>query len=288
MSSTPFGEQLKREREMRGVSLEEVAAATRIPSKFLEALESEKWNALPGGVFNRGFIRSVARFLGLDEDNMVAEYELMTRDQAEPPKPTELPLQFQRNWTALIVVIVTVLALLTGAIFLAVHFALRLRAHARAARTNAPIAAPAFAGSSAANAANASGSNSSPAHSTAQSPATAPASPPSPETSKGEPAEATSAAAAEPTGPMELRVDAGKATRVTVFADGKMIFERHLVAGDSKRFRAEQSFDVTSTDAGAVLLELNGRIVPPIGTPGQPGTIRLTHKDLSSSSEVPN
>ena len=78
MSSTPFGEHLKREREMRGVSLEEISAATRIGTRFLEAIENEQWDQLPGGVFNRGFIRSIARFLGLDEDSLVAEYALGT------------------------------------------------------------------------------------------------------------------------------------------------------------------------------------------------------------------
>ena len=76
MSSKPFGEHLKREREMRGVSLEEISVATRIAPRFLEALENEQWEQLPGGVFNRGFIRSVARYLGLDEDSLVAEYAL--------------------------------------------------------------------------------------------------------------------------------------------------------------------------------------------------------------------
>jgi cytoskeleton protein RodZ len=74
MSSTPFGEHLRRERELRGVSLEEIAAATRISTRFLEALENEQWDRLPGGAFNRGFIRSIARFLGMDEDGLVAEY----------------------------------------------------------------------------------------------------------------------------------------------------------------------------------------------------------------------
>src|ERR1700721_40371 len=72
MSSTPFGEHLKREREMRGVSLEEISLATRIAPRFLAALEKEEWEKLPGGVFNRGFIRSVAHYLGLDEDSRAA------------------------------------------------------------------------------------------------------------------------------------------------------------------------------------------------------------------------
>ena len=76
MASAGFGEHLKREREMRGVSLEEIAGATRISTRFLEALEKEAWDRLPGGVFNRGFVRTVARFLGLEEESLLAEYSL--------------------------------------------------------------------------------------------------------------------------------------------------------------------------------------------------------------------
>ncbi|HEV1993344.1 MAG TPA: helix-turn-helix transcriptional regulator, partial [Candidatus Acidoferrum sp.] len=83
MEKTTFGEHLRREREMRGVSLEEISAATRIGVRFLEALENEQWDRLPGGVFNRGFIRAVARFLGLDEEGLVGEYALLTHDKPE-------------------------------------------------------------------------------------------------------------------------------------------------------------------------------------------------------------
>ena len=52
---------------------------------FLQAIEDEQWDQLPGGVFNRGFVRAVARYLGLDEENIVAEYagnepEVLRRD----------------------------------------------------------------------------------------------------------------------------------------------------------------------------------------------------------------
>ena len=76
MTKGTFGENLKREREMRGVSLEEISTATRIATRFLRAIENEQWEQLPGGVFNRGFVRAVARYLGLDEENIVAEYAL--------------------------------------------------------------------------------------------------------------------------------------------------------------------------------------------------------------------
>src|SRR5690348_16914975 len=81
MSTGNFGQRLKREREMRGVSRAEVCAATRIGPRFLEALENEQWEVLPGGIFNRGYVRAVARFLGLDEDDLVAEYDMALRDQ---------------------------------------------------------------------------------------------------------------------------------------------------------------------------------------------------------------
>jgi cytoskeletal protein RodZ len=69
-----FGERLKREREQRKITLEEIAAATKIGGRMLRALEEEKFDLLPGGIFNRGFVRAYARHLGLSEDQAVADY----------------------------------------------------------------------------------------------------------------------------------------------------------------------------------------------------------------------
>jgi len=109
MPSKPFGEHLKREREMRGVSLEEISSATRIAPRFLAALESEQWELLPGGVFNRGFIRSVARYLGLDEDSLVAEYALETKGRPDPGVVADPPEEPDRNWARVFVVVVLTL-----------------------------------------------------------------------------------------------------------------------------------------------------------------------------------
>jgi cytoskeletal protein RodZ len=115
MPQTPFGEHLKREREMRGVSLEEVSAATRISPRFLEAIEGEKWDELPGGVFNRGFIRAIARFLGLDEDGLVAEYALETKGALDVRPTPEHPGEIPRNWQpAAFAVIAVLLIVLAG------------------------------------------------------------------------------------------------------------------------------------------------------------------------------
>jgi cytoskeleton protein RodZ len=86
MAKGIFGERLKREREMREVSLAEVTRGTRIAQRFVEALENEEWEALPGGVFSRGFVRSIARYLGLNEEDLLSEYDL-ARGQTQLPTP---------------------------------------------------------------------------------------------------------------------------------------------------------------------------------------------------------
>ena len=78
-----FGENLRREREMRGVSLEEISSATKISLRFLDAIEREDFSKLPGGIFSRSFIRSYARYLGLDEERVVAEFQLAARPQVD-------------------------------------------------------------------------------------------------------------------------------------------------------------------------------------------------------------
>src|ERR1700759_4894309 len=66
-----FGEELRRERELRGISLKEIADATKISKRFLEAIERNDHNTLPAPVFTRGFVREYARYLGLSADEIV-------------------------------------------------------------------------------------------------------------------------------------------------------------------------------------------------------------------------
>src|SRR5712691_6337083 len=102
MSKGTFGDHLKREREMRGVSLDEISAATRIATRFLQAIENEQWDKLPGGVFNRGFVRAMGRYLGLDEENIVAEYAAAAGDRPSVPVWTGSPpaVTSDRPWLA--------------------------------------------------------------------------------------------------------------------------------------------------------------------------------------------
>jgi cytoskeleton protein RodZ len=104
MARGNFGERLKRERELREVSPNEVVVATRISLRFLEALENEDWDKLPGGVFNRGFVRAIARYLGLDEEHLLAEYDLARGDQA-PESAPESRIPSPPKWIAVAVVL---------------------------------------------------------------------------------------------------------------------------------------------------------------------------------------
>jgi cytoskeletal protein RodZ len=92
----PFGDKLKKEREKRGITLDDVALTTKIGTRFLRALEEEHFAQLPGGIFNRGFVRAYARCVGLDEDQAIADY-LIASGEAQPKKtevaePTPAPV----------------------------------------------------------------------------------------------------------------------------------------------------------------------------------------------------
>lgn len=287
-----FGEHLKREREMRGVSLEEISAATRISVRFLEALENEQWERLPGGIFNRGFIRSVARFLGMDEENLVAEYAMETHERPEIAVWTKEPVRKRTNWAAIGSTIAIVILIIAGAWYVHHRYGAEISAWhqehpifktlvARFHRSKAPVAnppntsvgdaataqatppqqvvAPPPVAQTPANVAPAKNSQAdSPVPNAAtKNPATTPLA--------TLPAGNSTAAAA---GLMELKVEAGETSTVSVLADGKVVFSGTLEAQRTLTLHAKTSFTVSSSKSNAVLLELNGHTVAPLDRRG--------------------
>src|SRR2546421_1980460 len=82
-----FGEELRRAREERGVSLRQISDATHIGVRFLQAIESDNYAILPGGIFNRAFVKNYARYIGLDEEQALARYNQQLEEQGgEPPR----------------------------------------------------------------------------------------------------------------------------------------------------------------------------------------------------------
>ena len=272
MSKAGFGDHLKLEREMRGVSLDEICAATRISKRFLEALEGEHWEVLPGGVFNRGFVRAVSRFLGLDEEGMVAEYAMAMSEHNPAPawsRPPIPPPAQERNW--IVWVLVVAVLLLAGVGWFGWRLRVRYKARQIAARnaSSAPLVAssPVVAVPAALPAASPNGQDTG-APSGAAAPALAP----------GQTID----------GSLELRIEAAQATMVSVEADGLPFFNGNIPAGQSHTFYAQTEFQISARDAGALSLYLNGQSLPPIGPGRNPGKVTLTRSDLKPPAGGPH
>ena len=75
METPSFGEKLKQERERRNTSIEEIAERTKIALHFLQALESDNFDALPGRAFGKFYIRAYAEVLDFDPDPLIVEYD---------------------------------------------------------------------------------------------------------------------------------------------------------------------------------------------------------------------
>src|SRR5215831_10736434 len=93
-----FGDRLKKEREQRGITLDDISLSTKIGTRLLRALEEERFDQLPGGIFNKGFVRAYARHLGLDEEQAIADYmvalgesQVKAATEADIAKPAPAP-----------------------------------------------------------------------------------------------------------------------------------------------------------------------------------------------------
>lgn len=280
MATGTFGESLKREREMRGVTLEEISAATRIAARFLRAIEGEQWDQLPGGVFNRGFVRAVARYLGLDEENIVAEYTSAVGDRQTVPVWTGSPpvVTPEQPWLAWIASAVILLLLVAGGWFGTRRF-LAWRAAKRSAQSvTVSVAFPP---------ASSSVPQETPAE-PASPDSAAPATGAQDETSAVPAAATDSAPAAVPVSPandrFELKIVAAKRTKVTVKADKDMVYDGTMKPGENHFFSATDDFQVSTNDAGVLHLELNGKTLAPIGPSGHAVKVTLTRDALKGAT----
>src|SRR5262245_35402666 len=97
-SMIPVGETLRRERLKRHLELDQISNELKISSRMLEAIEEERFDRLPGGVFAKAFVRQYARLLGLDEEELANQaqqkiepaspdpsFALPARESGEPP-----------------------------------------------------------------------------------------------------------------------------------------------------------------------------------------------------------
>lgn len=81
--SLTLGEKLRQARESRGITISEVAEQTRISALYLESIENNDYRGLPGGIFNKGFVKSYAKYVGIDEQEALRDYAQLISDQGE-------------------------------------------------------------------------------------------------------------------------------------------------------------------------------------------------------------
>lgn len=295
-----FGENLRREREMRGVALEEISASTKISVRFLNCLEMEDFEKLPGGIFTRSFIRTYAKYLGLDEERVLAEYQLVAKPKSDFD-PTRLTASRadtrQRASRGPVVAVLLAILLLTGG-----YAVYRYTRHISEATggalkpvpaTPAPAAAPAGTNETATAAPPASSETATAAPApvpTAGEQTSAPsrdlggAGTPSSSTAGAATADQNAAALPDASGGLVLQVAATERAWVAVDADGKTALQRVLGPSEIETLKAKESFDVTTGNAQGIILTLNGETLKPLGRRGEVKSVHLTRNDLKRNS----
>lgn len=278
---------------MRGVTLEEISAATKIGVRFLEAIEAEEFSKLPGGIFIRSFVRSYAKYVGLDEEHILSEYQLI----AEPREDFTLhrlgstkPRAVGQSSRSPVLTLVLAALLLSGGYAL-YHYSRQTAEMPTNASTSVQVPAvpppspianqsptttagtpPAAVSIASKPGSVAASENNQPAVGTTPSSATQ-------SSSTG-----TNTAIIEPKNGLVLQLAATEAVWVGVEADGKMALQRILKPNEVETLKAKEFFDVTIGNAEGIVLTLNGETLKPLGRRGEVKSVHLTHDDLKNSA----
>jgi cytoskeletal protein RodZ len=262
-----FGDELKRHRLLREVSLESIAAATKISVRHLQALERADFAKLPAPVFTRGFIRAYATFLGLDPEEMVNAY--LSETTGASPSRVSAPVAGASRRPSLRAVVLGIVAAAVAILIGAAVWRAARRPRAEDARSpslppvslsphirQVPATTPAPAPASATG-------SSVPAPGTT-SPAAPPASAP-PSSAPPSSAETRDPVAA----PLTLAISTEANCWSQISADGRSIFSGTFRSGETRRFEARRAFHLTAGNAGALRVAVNGRSLPPLGKAGE-------------------
>jgi cytoskeleton protein RodZ len=145
--ASSFGEQLRLAREARGISLREISEQTRISTRYLEAIEADDYKRLPGGIFNKSFIKAYAKYIGYDEKEALEAYIRTARDQgASPDDVVSTPYQPRvytdgnsRSPLVTLFLTVLILAILSLGVYAALHWYQRRAARQASDNQNAPV-----------------------------------------------------------------------------------------------------------------------------------------------------
>src|SRR3954452_25632318 len=253
-----FGDELRREREIRGISLKEIADATKISKRFLDAIERNDHKTLPAPVFTRGFVREYARYLGLNSDDMVNRYNFaavgddrieqsahlnrLTTPQ-EPPLPREkappkgIPPPYARVDRNVYILIIIVVALAGVS-----YWALKHRRETRANEERID----------------------------AETKADAPVPFARPPAAPGQTASASTQPPAGVHAKLILSLEVTQTSWITLEADGERLINDELRRGFHRTVEAKDAFRFkTIGNAAGVTMTLNDVPIPSLGRDGQ-------------------
>ena len=257
-----FGNRFRSARESKDLKLKEIAQETRISARFLRAIEEETFHNLPGGLFNRGFIRTYAIRLGIDPEQCVSEYkDLVGETDADESQPLQkVSLETSEGH---------VLPIAVGSLIVLVVL---FYVFARDSGMPTEAAAPRIAET---------------AVSAVREPAIIPqltletpgpvirpsqVSAPAPGTTRTELTESSNNANG-----VDVRIDVHRDTWVSVQSDGEAIVEGVILgAGTTRLYSASEALEMTIGNAAGLTLSINGREVPTLGRHGQVRILTIT------------
>jgi len=267
---TSIGETLRRERLRRNLELDPISKELKISPRLLEAMEADRFDKLPGGVFTRSFVRQYARELGLDDQEIAASLERMLNpppavapEVAEPKPPAAVNLNLDldrviepvKNWlragdsgfgwssTLRSLGLVVVVALLCAAIY----SWLQPRPHTVEIANRAPMPAA------------------------TKAPPVAPATPAASAVSP--PAAGTAERLAAP---VRVELSASEPVWVTAATDGKYAFSGTILPNTSRTIEGNDRVFLKLGNAGGAHLLLNGKPVGPFGADGEVVRLQFT------------
>jgi cytoskeletal protein RodZ len=254
---TTLGQDLKRERELRSVSLKEIATATKIGLRFLEALEADRWDDLPGPFFIKAIIRAYGKAIGADEDAFLNKYrhEVLLHSASEireahrPLVRTKTPRAGPgiRLRGRTVVAGLAILAVAAAAVFVRPFF--------RPGGKVLPVV---------------------------EKPTTFTA-PQLPAPTR--PAD-LALSPESPSGRLRLELAFRTDTWVKISADGQIVLDGIKKAGESISLEADEAFLLHTGNAGGIDLKINGRPARPLGAPGVVRTdIRITRENYPTFLE---
>ncbi|MGB9203006.1 MAG: helix-turn-helix domain-containing protein [Terriglobales bacterium] len=304
-----FGEKLKLEREKRKITLEQISSSTKIGTRMLQALEEDKFNQLPGGIFNKGFVRAYSRCVGLDEDQTVADYLEASGDA--PPVSTEVvPLddegrenrgKYEENLSRLEAGNGGPARQLPwgwfAAVLLVVALALSFWSHRRREPQGPPVPSAATTPATQAPAPPPSGAsgkdtniniaNRAPS-ATSASPTTAsavgkPATSIAPKTSQ----DATAATPAAAPGEFTIVIQAREESWISITYDGRAISSELMPAGSERTVHGRREIIVKAGNAGGVDFRFNGQKLEVGGESGEVRTVTFGPRGILPNAPAP-